>query len=51
MIERPDAVLAFWRGAGAGKWFKKDAAFDADIRGRFLETYEAAAAEIGRAHV
>jgi uncharacterized protein (DUF924 family) len=40
----PAAVLAFWRGAGEEKWFTKDAAFDADIRARFLETYEAAAA-------
>lgn len=40
----PDAVLAFWRAAGPDKWFKKDDAFDADIRTRFLATYEAAAA-------
>lgn len=39
----PDDVLAFWRGAGPDKWFKKDAAFDADIRARFLATHEAAA--------
>lgn len=44
MIASPDAVLAFWRAAGPDKWFKKDTAFDDDIRGRFLETYEAAAA-------
>ena len=44
MIANPDAVLAFWRAAGPEKWFKKDAAFDDDIRGRFLETYDAAAA-------
>jgi uncharacterized protein (DUF924 family) len=37
-------VLAFWRAAGSEKWFKKDAAFDRDIRTRFLHTYEAAAA-------
>jgi uncharacterized protein (DUF924 family) len=36
-------VLAFWREAGADRWFKKDAAFDAEIRRRFLATYEAAA--------
>ena len=36
-------VLAFWRAAGSDKWFKKDAAFDDDIRRRFLATYEAAA--------
>ena len=39
----PDDVLAFWQGAGPDKWFKKDAAFDAGIRARFLATYEAAA--------
>src|SRR3954469_22292240 len=39
-----EAVLAFWRAAGPDKWFEKDAAFDEDIRARFLETYEAAAA-------
>jgi uncharacterized protein (DUF924 family) len=40
----PDTVLAFWRAAGPDKWFKKDAAFDAEIRARFLATYQAAAA-------
>jgi uncharacterized protein (DUF924 family) len=37
-------VLAFWRAAGPDKWFKKDAAFDDEIKWRFLATYEAAAA-------
>jgi uncharacterized protein (DUF924 family) len=37
-------IVAFWREAGANKWFAKDAAFDNDIRRRFLPTYEAAAA-------
>jgi len=40
---RPSDVLAFWRAAGPEKWFKKDAAFDAEITRRFLATYEAAA--------
>lgn len=31
----PADVIAFWLEAGAGKWFKKDAAFDAEIRDRF----------------
>ena len=44
MIASPQAVLAFWRDAGSDKWFKKNDAFDQDIRRRFLETYEAAAA-------
>jgi uncharacterized protein (DUF924 family) len=40
----PAQVLAFWRAAGPDKWFEKDAAFDAEIRARFLASYEAAAA-------
>jgi uncharacterized protein (DUF924 family) len=40
----PADVLAFWREAGPDKWFEQDAAFDAAIRDRFLDTYEAAAA-------
>ena len=38
----PAEVLAFWRAAGPEAWFHKDDAFDADIRTRFLATYEAA---------
>jgi uncharacterized protein (DUF924 family) len=40
----PDDVLTFWRTAGPEKWFAKNDAFDAEIKGRFLPTYEAAAA-------
>jgi len=40
----PAEVLAFWRAAGPERWFEKDAAFDAEIRSRFLATYEAAVA-------
>ena len=36
-------VMAFWREAGPKHWFTRDAAFDADIRRRFLATYEAGA--------
>ena len=43
-IATPDDVLAFWREAGRDKWFTQDDAFDADIREKFLATYEAAAA-------
>src|SRR5262245_37220233 len=39
----PETVLAFWRSAGPDKWFKKDPAFDDDIRAQFSATYEAAA--------
>jgi uncharacterized protein (DUF924 family) len=42
-IASADEVLAFWRAAGEDKWFAKDDAFDAEIRTRFLPTYEAAA--------
>jgi uncharacterized protein (DUF924 family) len=44
VIASPESVLAFWRAAGPEKWFKKDTAFDDDIRARFLETYNAAVA-------
>jgi uncharacterized protein (DUF924 family) len=43
-IETPAAIIAFWREAGADRWFKKDSAFDDEIKRRFLATYEAAAA-------
>ena len=37
-------VVAFWRGAGPQHWFKKDPAFDAGFRDRFLALHEQAAA-------
>lgn len=40
---KPADVVAFWRDAGPNRWFNKDAAFDAEIRRRFLATHEAAA--------
>jgi uncharacterized protein (DUF924 family) len=40
----PSDVLAFWRASGPDKWFSTDDAFDAEIRARFLATYESAAA-------
>lgn len=43
-IATPETVLTFWRGAGPDKWFTRDEAFDADVRDKFLATYEAAAA-------
>jgi uncharacterized protein (DUF924 family) len=43
-LEAPAAIVAFWREAGADRWFKKDAAFDDEIKRRFLATHEAAAA-------
>jgi uncharacterized protein (DUF924 family) len=37
-------VVSFWQEAGPDRWFNKDAAFDQQIRERFLATYESAAA-------
>jgi uncharacterized protein (DUF924 family) len=42
--QAPDAVISLWREAGPEKWFSKDEALDAEIRRRFLASYEAAAA-------
>jgi uncharacterized protein (DUF924 family) len=39
----PQAIVAFWREAGPESWFNKDEGFDAAIRERFHEAYEAAA--------
>jgi uncharacterized protein (DUF924 family) len=36
-------VVAFWRAAGADRWYRKDPAFDDEIRARFLKLYQAAA--------
>ena len=40
----PADVLAFWRQAGGDRWYKRDDAFDADIRHRFHETWQKAVA-------
>ena len=37
-----EAVINFWRDAGPRRWFKKNAAFDAEFRARFLSHHEAA---------
>ena len=39
----PDEVIAFWREAGAAKWFARDEAFDAEFRQRFESAHFAAA--------
>jgi uncharacterized protein (DUF924 family) len=39
-----EEIIAFWEEAGPEKWFSRDDAFDAQIRERFLATYEAAVA-------
>ena len=41
--DRALAVTRFWREAGAEAWFRKDDAFDADFRARFLDLHYAAA--------
>lgn len=43
-LASPETVLAFWREAGPDRWFTRDDAFDADVREKFLGTYEAATA-------
>jgi uncharacterized protein (DUF924 family) len=39
---RAAEVVHFWREAGPDKWFRKDDAFDAEFRERFLELHFAA---------
>jgi uncharacterized protein (DUF924 family) len=42
-LPHPDDVLRFWRDAGPKRWFRRDGAFDALFRERFLAAHEAAA--------
>src|ERR1035438_9424551 len=37
-------ILGFWREAGRERWYKRDAAFDALVRSRFLALWQKAAA-------
>ncbi|TVR06458.1 MAG: DUF924 domain-containing protein [Salinarimonadaceae bacterium] len=39
-----EEIISFWEDAGPAKWFARDDAFDAEVRRRFLATYEAAVA-------
>lgn len=39
---KPDDVLEFWCDAGPDRWWCKDDAFDAEIRGRFAHVWDAA---------
>jgi uncharacterized protein (DUF924 family) len=41
-LSGPTDVLAFWCAAGPDKWFKKDAALDAEITERFLGLWRGA---------
>ncbi|MBW7973953.1 DUF924 family protein [Bradyrhizobium sp. BR 10289] len=40
----PAGVLAFWREAGRERWYKRDDAFDNEVRRRFLPLWEKAVA-------
>jgi uncharacterized protein (DUF924 family) len=40
----PSDIVAFWREAGKERWWKKDDAFDAEIRARFLTLWDDARA-------
>jgi len=43
MTDQSAEVVSFWQSAGKESWYKKDAAFDDEIRRRFLSLHEAAA--------
>ena len=43
-VATPAEILAFWREAGRDGWYKRNDAFDADVRSRFLATWHKAAA-------
>ncbi len=38
----PQDIVTFWRDAGYERWYTKDAAFDQELRDRFMATWEAA---------
>jgi uncharacterized protein (DUF924 family) len=40
----PADILAFWREAGRERWYKRNDAFDAEVRARFLDLWQRAAA-------
>ena len=40
----PAGILAFWREAGRERWYKRNDAFDAEVRRRFLPLWQKAAA-------
>jgi uncharacterized protein (DUF924 family) len=40
----PADILAFWRAAGRERWYERDDAFDAEVRSRFFELWQKAAA-------
>jgi uncharacterized protein (DUF924 family) len=40
----PAGILAFWRDAGPDRWYTPDDAFDAEVRRRFFDLWQRAAA-------
>ena len=40
----PADILSFWRQVGPERWYERDDALDADVRSRFLELWQKAAA-------
>jgi uncharacterized protein (DUF924 family) len=40
----PAGILAFWRDAGPDRWYSRNDAFDAEVRGRFFGLWQRAAA-------
>src|SRR5918995_386309 len=40
----PEDILSFWRDAGEERWWKKNDAFDTEIKSRFLDLWTEAAA-------
>ncbi len=40
----PAEILKFWREAGRERWYRRDDAFDAEVRRRYLELWRKAAA-------
>jgi uncharacterized protein (DUF924 family) len=44
LISNPAEILAFWREAGPDRWYKKDDAFDAEVRRRYFDLWKRASA-------
>src|SRR5712664_2980499 len=40
----PAEILSFWREAGRDRWYRRDDAFDTQVRARYLELWRKAAA-------
>src|SRR5213075_2236495 len=40
----PADILSFWREAGRDRWYRRDDAFDTQVRARYLELWRKAAA-------